>query len=323
MSILVVGSGIAGLTAALHAHEAGHEVTLVTKGALGEGCTPLAQGGVAGIYGPGDSPESHAADTLVAGSGLSDPATVEVLVAEGATRIAELIARGVAFDRDADGTLLLGREAAHSHARIVHAGGDQTGAAISSALIAAVRASGVVLREHAFLSDLLVTDGVVHGIRLLIDGRAEVWEADAVILATGGAGRLHARTTNPDGATGDGIAAALRAGPRSRIWSSCSSIRPSSRPPEHLSWSRRPCAAKAPYCAMPRDAASCSTSTRTPSSLPATSSPARSPGRPRRRARRCCWMRPRWARSAWPHASRRSPVSPASAASTGPASRSR
>ena len=212
MNIIVVGSGIAGLTAALHASEDGHAVTLVTKGALGGGCTPLAQGGVAGVYGPGDSAAVHASDTLSAGAGLADAAAVDVLVREGAARIAELIARGVAFDRASDGSLLLGREAAHSHARIVHAGGDATGTEISRALVAQVRRAAVEVIEHAFLVDLLVDGGAVHGIRMLRHGALVGLEADAVILATGGAGQLYAHTTNPRGATGDGIAAALRAG---------------------------------------------------------------------------------------------------------------
>ncbi len=212
MNIVVVGSGIAGLTAALHASDDGHIVTLAAKGALGGGCTPLAQGGVAGVYGPGDSPAAHASDTLSAGAGLADAAAVDVLVRDGAARIAELIAGGVAFDRAADGTLLLGREAAHSHARIVHAGGDATGAEISRALVAQVRRAAVEVIEHAFLVDLLAGGGAVHGIRMLRHGALVDLEADAVILATGGAGQLYAHTTNPLGATGDGIAAALRAG---------------------------------------------------------------------------------------------------------------
>lgn len=212
MNVLVVGSGIAGLTAALHAHEAGHAVTLVTKGALGDGSTGLAQGGVAGIYGPDDSAQQHAADTMDAGAGLSDPAAVDVLVTEGAERIAELIARGVGFDRTAEGALQLGREAAHRHSRIVHAGGDATGAAISAALIAAVRRTEISVVEQALLTELVVAEGAVRGIRVLHDGVATGFRADAVILATGGAGRLYAHTTNPTGATGDGIAVALRAG---------------------------------------------------------------------------------------------------------------
>lgn len=212
LSVIVVGSGIAGLTAALHASESGHAVTLVTKGALGDGCTPLAQGGVAGVYGPGDSPDAHAADTVSAGAGLSAPAAVDVLVSDGAARIAELIARGVAFDCAPDGTLQLGREAAHSHARIVHAGGDATGSEISRALIEQVRHGAIDIVEHAFLVGLLVDDGAVRGIRMLRHDALVEIESDAVILATGGAGQLYARTTNPIGATGDGIAAALRAG---------------------------------------------------------------------------------------------------------------
>lgn len=212
MQVIVVGAGIAGLTAALHATEAGHTVTVVTKGALGDGSTRYAQGGVAGVYGPGDSAGQHAEDTLTAGAELSDPAAVNVLVTDGPARVAELIARGVAFDRDADGALMLGREAAHRHARIVHAGGDATGAAISHALATAVRASGAAIVEHAFLIDLMTADGAVCGIRVLVGDTATGLAADAVILATGGAGNLYAHTTNPPDVTGDGIAAALRAG---------------------------------------------------------------------------------------------------------------
>lgn len=212
MNVIVVGSGIAGLTAALHAHEGGHEVTLVTKGALGDGCTALAQGGVAGVYGPDDSATVHAADTMTAGAGLSDADAVGVLVEDGAARIAELIARGVAFDTAPDGALQLGREAAHRYARIVHAGGDATGAVISRALIAAAGRTAITVIENAFLTDLIQTPGGVGGIKILTNGVRSELHADAVILATGGAGQLYAHTTNPTGATGDGIAAALRAG---------------------------------------------------------------------------------------------------------------
>lgn len=212
MNVIVAGSGIAGLTAALHAAEAGHRVTLVTKDALGGGCTPLAQGGVAGVYGPGDSPALHAEDTLTAGAGLSDATAVDVLVRDGSARIADLIARGVAFDRDAEGMLQLTREAAHSHARIVHAGGDATGAAISRALVAQVEAADIEAVEHALLADLIVADGAVRGIRIRRAHALIDIYADAVILATGGNGCLFAHTTNPTGATGDGIAAAIRAG---------------------------------------------------------------------------------------------------------------
>lgn len=212
MRVVVAGAGIAGLTAALHAAEAGHTVTLVTKGRLGDGCTALAQGGVAGVYGPDDSAAQHAADTLQAGAGLAEAAAVEALVTDGAARIAELIARGVAFDRGRDGALLLGREAAHRHARIVHAGGDATGAAIAGALADAVRRAPVTVVEGAALTEILRDGAAARGVRVQTARSSEELIADAVVLATGGAGQLYAHTTNPAGATGDGIAAALRVG---------------------------------------------------------------------------------------------------------------
>ncbi|GAA5150687.1 L-aspartate oxidase [Microbacterium pseudoresistens] len=212
MKVLIVGGGIAGLTAALHARESGHDTTLIVKGTLGDGSTRLAQGGIAGAHGEGDSPAAHAEDTLAAGAGLCDPDAVDVLVNAAAERIAELVARGVAFDRDSEKRLLLGREAAHSAARIAHAGGDATGAAISHALVDAVRRADISVSEHAFLVDVLTDPGGACGALLLIDGARRDVSADAVILATGGAGQLFAHTTNPAEITGDGIAAALRAG---------------------------------------------------------------------------------------------------------------
>lgn len=208
-TVVVVGSGIAGLTAALHAAENGCRVTVVTKGALSDTNTRWAQGGVAAVTAPSDTVASHATDTMIAGAGLNDPAAVDVLVGEGPRRIAELVARGVAFDRAADGDFARGLEAAHAVARVLHAGGDATGAEIQAALGTAVRSAGIVVREHALLRDLVLSDGQVVGVEL--DG-GERLDADAVILATGGAGQLYAHTTNPAGATGDGIAAALRAG---------------------------------------------------------------------------------------------------------------
>lgn len=208
-TVVVVGSGIAGLTAALHAAENGCHVTVVTKGALSDTNTRWAQGGVAAVTHPADSVASHAADTRTAGAGLNDPAAVSVLVGEGPARIAELVARGVAFDRTPDGDFARGLEAAHALPRVLHAGGDATGAEIQAALGAAVRSAGLRLREHALLRDLVLRGGRVVGVEL--DG-GERLDADAVILATGGAGQLYAHTTNPRGATGDGIAAALRAG---------------------------------------------------------------------------------------------------------------
>ncbi|MGC0370407.1 L-aspartate oxidase [Microbacterium sp. SLBN-111] len=210
--VIVVGSGIAGLTAALHAAEKGCHVTVVTKGASADTNTRWAQGGVAAVTAVDDTVDSHIADTLTAGVGLNDPDAVRTLVTEGPDRIAELVRRGVAFDRAADGDFARGLEAAHARPRVLHAGGDATGAAIQAALDAAVRASGIQVREHTLLRDLVVEHGRVVGIDVEADGAVERLRADAVILATGGAGQLYSHTTNPVSATGDGIAAALRAG---------------------------------------------------------------------------------------------------------------
>ena len=209
MNVIVVGGGIAGLTTALRADALGHRVTLLVKDILGDGSTACAQGGIAGVYGPGDSPALHALDTLQAGDGHGDALAITALVDGAAGAIDELIAAGVAFDRSADGVLARGLEAAHSRPRIAHAGGDATGAAISAALALRVRASSIEVREGVFVADLLVDGGRVRGIRSLDGGETR---ADGVILATGGAGGLYAHTTNPPGITGDGIALALRAG---------------------------------------------------------------------------------------------------------------
>jgi L-aspartate oxidase len=209
MRVVVVGSGLGGLLSAIELAERGAEVLLVTKAALAEANTTRAQGGIAAALFPDDSVAAHVGDTLSAGAGLCDRPAVEVLCAEGPARVRELIARGVRFDRRGDG-LARGLEAAHSAPRILHAGGDATGAEIERALIAALAASPrVSVREHAALAELVVEDGAVAGVELA-DGSTE-W-ADAVVLATGGAGRLYAHTTNPAVATGDGVAAAWRAG---------------------------------------------------------------------------------------------------------------
>ncbi len=217
--VVVVGSGIAGLTVALHAVQHGCTVTLATKDILEHANTRYAQGGIAGVMFDDDTAAAHLHDTLVAGAGLSDPVAVQVLVDEGPDRIRELIALGVAFDRAADGEFVKGLEAAHSYPRILHAGGDATGTAIEKALVARLRASDVQVIEHAFLVALRQaqggqgTGGRVTGVDLFVDDeRHEHVDADAVVLATGGAGQLYAHTTNPPVATGDGIAAAMRAG---------------------------------------------------------------------------------------------------------------
>jgi L-aspartate oxidase len=209
--VLVVGSGIAGLTAALTASADG-PVTLITKGALGMSNTRFAQGGIAGVMFDDDSVDAHVADTLTAGAGLCDLDAVRVLCTEGPARIRELVELGVAFDRDGV-EFSRGREAAHSYPRVLHAGGDATGAVIEAALVERLRASDVTVLERTFLRDLVLTDGRVTGAELQGPDAAPFrLDADAVLLATGGAGQLFPFTTNPPVATGDGAAAALRAG---------------------------------------------------------------------------------------------------------------
>jgi L-aspartate oxidase len=209
--VIVVGSGIAGLSAALRAHAIGHAVTVVTKAELAESNTRYAQGGIAAAMFPDDSVAAHVADTLRAGAGLNVPEAVATLCADGPERIRELIALGASFDRAGDG-LARGLEAAHSSPRVLHAGGDATGAELERALVTAIRAAEIPVIENAFLSDVLVDDGRAVGISARIDGSEVELEADAVILATGGWGQLYAYTTNPSVATGDGVAAAWRAG---------------------------------------------------------------------------------------------------------------
>jgi len=217
--VVVVGSGIAGLTTALHLREAGLHVTVVTKVNIDDGSTRWAQGGIAAVLDPLDSPAAHARDTIVAGVGLCDPAAVDVLVREGPARVRELIRLGAAFDRHADGTLMLTREGGHSANRIVHAGGDATGAEVQRALHAAVRRDPWIrLVEHALVLDLLFDrTGRAAGITLHVlgEGREDgvgAIHARAVVLATGGLGQVYASTTNPVVSTGDGVALALRAG---------------------------------------------------------------------------------------------------------------
>lgn len=215
-SIIVVGSGVAGMTAALEAVDT-YDVTLLSKADLAQSNTRYAQGGVAVVIDAmadpgaprlGDTIESHVADTMVAGAGLSDEDTVRILCEEGPKVIDEMIERGVKFDRDA-GVLSHGLEAAHAYARILHAGGDATGAGIAYALIDRLRESAATVRERTTVVDLLVKGGRCVGVTLL-DG--EELRADAVILATGGAGQLYPYTTNPEVATADGLGMALRAG---------------------------------------------------------------------------------------------------------------
>jgi len=221
VDVLVVGSGVAGLSAAL-AVPPGRSVLLATKDRLGHSATRYAQGGIAAVLDlVSDSVAEHVADTLAAGAGLCDPVAVRTLVSEGGQAIADLLGRGVRFDREpapAGGDLpatelARTREGGHSRSRVVHAGGDATGAELERALTEAVRSEEAVRSaEHTFLVDLVTAGGRVVGALLWSGGRPRLVRAGAVVLASGGAGQLYADTTNPPLSTGDGIAAALRAG---------------------------------------------------------------------------------------------------------------
>ena len=209
---LIIGSGVAGLHTAWRAAEHG-DVLLLTKRTLFDSSTAYAQGGIAAALGAGDSPELHRRDTLAAGDALCDSAAVDVLVNEGPARVRELFAAGAHFDLDPGGSFTLGREAAHSAARIVHANGDRTGAEVASTLIKRVRAtSRVKVLERSRALDLIVHDGACVGARVSHEGAALEILADATVLATGGCGQVYRYTTNPQVATGDGFALAHRAG---------------------------------------------------------------------------------------------------------------
>jgi L-aspartate oxidase len=216
--VVVVGSGAAGLMTAVALADAGRAVTVVTKGELGDGSTAWAQGGLAAVLGPDDDAELHVRDTLVAGAGLCDEEAVRTLVAEAPDAVAGLQELGARLDLDPLGRPALTREGGHSRDRIVHAGGDASGAEVTRTLGAALRARGIeVLERTAALDALRTSDGRVAGLRIArIDGGALVDPGDlhapAVVLASGGYGQVYAATSNPEGATGDGLALALRAG---------------------------------------------------------------------------------------------------------------
>ncbi|MBI1394189.1 MAG: L-aspartate oxidase [Alphaproteobacteria bacterium] len=213
--ILIVGAGVAGLYTALELGP--RPVTVLTARALGHGgSSPWAQGGIAAAVAPDDSIELHVADTIAAGAGLVEPAAARVLCEEGPARIADLVGYGAPFDREPDGALKVGREAAHSRDRVVHASGDQAGAAIMDALIAAARAAPhITILERMVVEDILLDEcgraagALVYDVAL--GARASVFAA-ATVLATGGLGGLYAVTTNPVQAQGHGLAFAARAG---------------------------------------------------------------------------------------------------------------
>jgi len=217
--VIVIGSGIAGLTAALSARRKNLSVLLLTKDVLSTGSTSWAQGGIAAALGPGDSPDQHFQDTLEAGAGLCDQESVKVLVQEGPEAVRRLIDLGATFDLDSAGNVALTREGGHRRDRIAHAGGDATGAEISRALVAKVLADPKVrIFEHALVLDLLKDKNKrICGVTLHVMGKGKIDGVGAalgraVVLATGGLGAVFEQTTNPLVATGDGVALALRAG---------------------------------------------------------------------------------------------------------------
>lgn len=222
VDVVVLGSGASGLAAAL-AMRPSRSVLVVTKDVLAAGSTAWAQGGLAAVLDPADSTEEHVRDTLEAGAGLCDEAAVRTLAAEAPLAIRELIELGAMFDPDESGEVALTMEGGHSHRRIVHAGGDQSGAEVQRTLDEAAIEAGVELLEHAFALDLIAAPDArgrrqVAGVRVALLDEAGavrsvgVVRARAVVLATGGFGQVFASTSNPPAVTGDGLALAMRAG---------------------------------------------------------------------------------------------------------------
>ncbi|MFC7620308.1 L-aspartate oxidase [Microlunatus sp. GCM10028923] len=224
--VIIVGSGAAGMAAAIRLLDAGRRVTMITKGTLGDGSTAWAQGGLAAVTDPADSLTDHLADTLAAGAGLCEPDQVAALVAAAPAAIERMTELGARFDRAVDGALALGLEGGHHHRRIIHAGGDASGAEVARSLAASLTGSRpagqdqpgsggrFTLLEHCTAVDAIGTaDGVVRGLRVIDrDGVVGELSADAVVLAAGGVGQAWSTTTNPATATGDGLGIALRAG---------------------------------------------------------------------------------------------------------------
>jgi L-aspartate oxidase len=218
---LILGSGIAGLYAALLAAQHGRTCVL-TKGPIEESNTKYAQGGIAAAIGSSDDLQAHLDDTLRVGAGLSDRPAVEILVNEAADRVRRLTELGVPFDTQdgtQDGAVALSREAAHSRPRIHHAGGDRTGDAIETVMVDRVRDAGVDVLECHTATDLLLENNCVTGVEARTPNNLPTSSDNGItvtarwtILATGGAGRLYTLTTNPEVATGDGMALAFRAG---------------------------------------------------------------------------------------------------------------
>ncbi|HZP26236.1 MAG TPA: L-aspartate oxidase [Dehalococcoidia bacterium] len=209
---VIVGSGIAGLYAALQAREHG-SVLVVTKSSIQETNTRYAQGGIAAAVGKDDSPELHLQDTLGAGGGLVDERAARILSDEAADRIHDLVELGVPFDTN-QGEVALAREGAHSAARVLHAGGDSTGAHIELTLSQLAEASNITVRDYTLATEIVVAGGRAVGLRTLDwnSGERDEVAARHLLLASGGAGQMYLVSTNPHVATGDGIALAYRAG---------------------------------------------------------------------------------------------------------------
>ncbi|MBS0212541.1 MAG: FAD-dependent oxidoreductase [Proteobacteria bacterium] len=215
--IVIVGAGIAGLATALAVAPA--RVLLLNRGSgQGKPASAMAQGGIAAAMGIGDEPRAHAHDTLVAGAFHNDAAVVNWLCAQAPATIGWLERQGVAFDRDADGRLQLGREGGHGVARIVHSGGDATGEMLMRALRERAKAAAhVTWRDGVDVDALLLRGEAARGVRVRdVGGTACEIPARAVVLATGGIGALFARTSNPPGADGAGLALGMAAGARAR-----------------------------------------------------------------------------------------------------------
>ena len=222
VDVVVLGSGASGLAAAL-AMRPERSVLVVTKDVLAAGSTAWAQGGLAAVLDPADSIENHVRDTLVAGAGLCDESAVRTLATEAPAAIRQLIELGAMFDPDESGDMALTMEGGHSHRRIVHAGGDQSGAEVQRTLDSAAVEAGVEIMEHTFALDLLTARNAqgrrqAAGVRVAAldeSGAVEsvgVITSRAVVIATGGYGQVFASTSNPPAVTGDGLALALRAG---------------------------------------------------------------------------------------------------------------
>jgi len=210
---IVVGSGLAGLTAAYHASKKG-SVAIITKSQLDISNSYYAQGGIAAVTAPEDSFESHIQDTLTAGRGLCDLNAVKILVSEGQHCVQELISLGMEFDKE-NGEFVLGLEGGHSHRRILHAGGDATGKGLTSFMLKKVQErSSISVFEYTTVIELLVNGQVCRGVQAFdfVSGKNLIFKSNSTIIATGGLSRIYDRSTNPHTATGDGIALAYNAG---------------------------------------------------------------------------------------------------------------